>query len=157
MSSFQGDFIKKDNKIIFKVKDVDVSILNSIRRVILAEIENVAFEYKPYNTGDEQKINIFIIILVLSIMKYIQQRLSMLPLNFNVNEILDFDENNYKFVLKKKNDTNTIMMLQLMIFKYLMIKTRSMMINLLREYFLKINILGRAPILITKCKTKLNQ
>ena len=33
----------------------------------------------------------------------------MLPLNFNVNEILDFDENNYKFVLKKKNDTNTIM------------------------------------------------
>ena len=60
MSSFQGDFIKKDNKIIFKVKDVDVSILNSIRRVILAEIENVAFEYKPYNTGDEQKIKILV-------------------------------------------------------------------------------------------------
>ena len=108
MSSFQGDFIKKDNKIIFKVKDVDVSILNSIRRVILAEIENVAFEYKPYNTGDEQKIKILVNTCPLH-NEIIQQRLSMLPLNFNVNEILDFDENNYKFVLKKKNDTNTIM------------------------------------------------
>lgn len=108
MSSFQGDFIKKDNKVIFKVKDVDVSILNSIRRVILAEIENVAFEYKPYNTGDEQKIKILVNTCPLH-NEIIQQRLSMLPLNFNVNEILDFDENNYKFVLKKKNDTNTIM------------------------------------------------
>ena len=58
MSSFQGDFIKRNNKIIFKVKDIDVSILNSIRRVILAEIDNVAFENKPYNTGDKQKIKI---------------------------------------------------------------------------------------------------
>jgi hypothetical protein len=56
MSSFQGDFIKKNNKITFKVKDVDVSILNSIRRIILAEIENVAFEFKPFNTGEELKL-----------------------------------------------------------------------------------------------------
>tara|TARA_Y100000389_G_scaffold103765_1_gene100620 strand:- start:260 stop:1444 length:1185 start_codon:yes stop_codon:yes gene_type:complete len=108
MSSFQGDFIKKDNKIIFKVKDVDVSILNAIRRVILAEIDNVAFEFKPFNIGDEQKINILVNTCPLH-NEIIQQRLSMLPLNFNVNEILDFDETNYKFVLNKKNDTNTIM------------------------------------------------
>ena len=108
MSSFQGDFIKRDNKIIFKVKDVDVSILNSIRRVILAEIENVAFEFKPFNTGEQQKIKIFTNTCPLH-NEIIEQRLSMLPINLNVNEILDFDENNYKFVINKKNETNTLM------------------------------------------------
>jgi DNA-directed RNA polymerase I and III subunit RPAC1 len=108
MSSFQGDFIKKDNKIIFKVKDVDVSILNAIRRVILAEIENVAFEFKPFNTGDEQKLKVLLNTCPLH-NEIIQQRLSMLPINLTVNEILDFDENNYKFVINKKNETNTLM------------------------------------------------
>lgn len=108
MSSFQGDFIKRDNKIIFKVKDVDVSILNSIRRVILAEIENVAFEFKPFNTGEQQKIKIFTNTCPLH-NEIIEQRLSMLPINLTVNEILDFDENNYKFVINKKNETNTLM------------------------------------------------
>ena len=107
MSSFQGDFIKKDNKIIFKVKDVDVSILNAIRRVILAEIENVAFEFKPFNTGEEQKIKIITNTCPLH-NEIIQQRLSMLPINLTVNEILDFDDNNYKFVINKKNETNKI-------------------------------------------------
>jgi DNA-directed RNA polymerase subunit L len=108
MSSFQGDFIKKENKIIFKIKDIDVSILNSIRRVILAEIDNIAFEYKPYNTGEKQKIKILENTCPLH-NEIIQQRLSMLPLNFKPNEILEFDENNYKFVLTKKNTTNSLM------------------------------------------------
>ena len=42
------NFKKQNNKIVFNVKNVDVSILNSIRRVILSDIFNVAFEYKPY-------------------------------------------------------------------------------------------------------------
>lgn len=108
MSSFQGDFIKKENKIIFKLKDVDVSILNALRRVVLAEIDNVAFEYKPYNTGEKQKIKILENTCPLH-NEIIQQRLSMLPLNFKPNEILEFDENNYKFVLTKKNTTNSLM------------------------------------------------
>ena len=108
MSSFQGDFIKKNNKIIFKVKDIDVSILNSIRRVILAEIDNVAFENKPYNTGDEQKIKILVNTCPLH-NEIIRQRLSMIPINLNVNEILDFDENKYKFIINKKNETNKLM------------------------------------------------
>ena len=108
MSSFQGDFIKKNNKIIFKVKDIDVSILNSIRRVILAEIDNVAFENKPYNTGDEQKIKILVNTCPLH-NEIIRQRLSMIPINLNVNEILDFDETKYKFIINKKNETNKLM------------------------------------------------
>lgn len=108
MSSFQGDFIKKENKIIFKIKDIDVSILNALRRVVLAEIDNVAFEYKPYNTGEKQKIKILENTCPLH-NEIIQQRLSMLPLNFKPNEILEFDENNYKFVLTKKNTTNSLM------------------------------------------------
>lgn len=108
MSPFKDDFIKNENKIIFKVKDVDVALLNSVRRIILSEIDNVAFEYKPYNTGDNQKINILVNTCPLH-NEIIQQRLSMIPLNFKVNEILDFDENKYKFVLNKKNTTNMLM------------------------------------------------
>ena len=108
MTLFQGDFIKKDNKIIFKIKDVDVSILNSVRRIILSEIYNVAFEYEPYKTGDNQKLKILINNCPLH-NEIIRQRLSMIPLNFNVNEILDFDETKYKFVINKKNDSNKLM------------------------------------------------
>ena len=92
----------------FTINNINVSYANAIRRVILAEIENVAFEYKPYNSGNDQKIKILENTCPLH-NEIIQQRLSMLPLNFNVNEILDFDENNYKFILTKKNETNSLM------------------------------------------------
>ena len=48
----------KDNRLVFKIKNIDVSILNSIRRVILSEIPNIAFEFEPYNI-DNQKIIIY--------------------------------------------------------------------------------------------------
>ena len=106
MSSFK-DLIKKENRIIFKVQDVDVSILNSIRRVILSEIPNIAFEFKPYNIN-EPKIKIITNTCPLH-NEIIQQRLSMIPLNFDVNDILDFDDSKYNFVINKKNNTNKIL------------------------------------------------
>lgn len=106
MSSFK-DLIKKENRIIFKVQDVDVSILNSIRRVILSEIPNIAFEFKPYNIN-EPKIKIITNTCPLH-NEIIQQRLSMIPLNFDVNDVLDFDDSKYNFVINKKNNTNKIL------------------------------------------------
>ena len=51
------NFKKKNNKITFNAKNIDVSILNSIRRIILSDIPNVAFDFKPYDF-EEKKVNI---------------------------------------------------------------------------------------------------
>jgi len=96
----------KDNRLVFKIKNIDVSILNSIRRVILSEIPNIAFEFEPYNI-DNQKIIIDKNTCPLH-NEIIQQRLSMIPLNFSTNEINDFETDKYNFVLEKKNNTDSI-------------------------------------------------
>ncbi len=105
MSSFTN-YIKKDNQIIFNVRDVDVSILNALRRIILSEIENVAFEFEPYKLQDK-KVNIINNTCPLH-NEIILQRLSLIPINLTPNEIIDFDDTKYKFVINKKNNTNKI-------------------------------------------------
>tara|TARA_Y100001970_G_scaffold294318_1_gene450459 strand:+ start:10658 stop:11842 length:1185 start_codon:yes stop_codon:yes gene_type:complete len=100
-------FEKKDNKITFNVKDIDVSIMNSIRRVILADIPNVAFDFQPY---DFDKKSVDIIENTCSLHnEIILQRLSMIPLKFDENEIHNFEPSKYKFSLKKINNTNKMM------------------------------------------------
>lgn len=108
MKSPFSDIIKKNNELIFNVTNIDVSILNSIRRVILSEIENVAFEYEPYNIGDEQLIKIIKNTCPLH-NEFLQQRLSMIPINFSANEIINFDQSKYKFVISKKNKSNEML------------------------------------------------
>lgn len=101
------NFKKQNNKIVFNVKNVDVSILNSIRRVILSDIFNVAFEYKPYEF-ENRKVNIIENTCSLH-NEIILQRLSMIPLKFDEDEIYNFKEEDYKFILKKKNNTNKML------------------------------------------------
>ena len=101
------NFKKKDNKITFNVKNTDVSILNSIRRIILSDIPNVAFDFKPYDF-EEKKINIIENTCSLH-NEIILQRLSMIPLKFDEDEITNFEPNKYKFVLKKINNSSKMM------------------------------------------------
>tara|TARA_B110000259_G_C14020793_1_gene403004 strand:+ start:209 stop:1411 length:1203 start_codon:yes stop_codon:yes gene_type:complete len=101
------NFKKKDNKITFNVKNTDVSILNSIRRIILSDIPNVAFDFKPYDF-QEKKINIIENTCSLH-NEIILQRLSMIPLKFDEDEINNFEPNKYKFVLKKINNSSKMM------------------------------------------------
>ena len=106
MSPFK-DLIKKENSLNFKVLDIDVSILNAIRRIILSEIENVGFEFKPYEINDP-KVRIITNTCPLH-NEIILQRLSLLPINLQPNDIIDFQQNNYKFILNKKNDTTNLL------------------------------------------------
>ena len=101
------NFKKKDNKITFNVKNTDVSILNSIRRTILSDIPNVAFDFKPYDF-EEKKINIIENTCSLH-NEIILQRLSMIPLKFDEDEITNFEANKYIFVLKKINNSSKMM------------------------------------------------
>lgn len=101
------DIQKNDNKISFIVEDIDVSILNSIRRTILSDIPNVAFDFEPYEF-DNKKVDIITNTCSLH-NEIILQRLSMIPLKFTENEINDFDPIKYKFKLSKTNNTNRML------------------------------------------------
>lgn len=101
------DIQKNDNKISFIVEDIDVSILNSIRRTILSHIPNVAFDFEPYEF-DNKKVDIITNTCSLH-NEIILQRLSMIPLKFTENEIYDFDPLKYKFKLSKTNNTNKML------------------------------------------------
>jgi DNA-directed RNA polymerase II subunit RPB3 len=98
---------KTNSEIEFKVKNIDTSILNSIRRIILSEIENVAFEFEPYKT-ENPDINIIKNTSPLH-NEFIKHRLSLIPLCFDVNEINDFDKNKYKFIIQQSNNTNSLL------------------------------------------------
>lgn len=101
------NFEKKNNKITFNVKNIDLSIINSIRRVILADIPNVAFDFQPYDF-ELKKVNIKENTCSLH-NEIILQRLSMIPLKFDENEIHNFESSKYNFRLKKVNNTNKMM------------------------------------------------
>lgn len=101
------NFNKNDNKISFDINDIDVAILNSIRRTILSDIPNVAFDFEPYEF-DNKKIDIITNTCSLH-NEIILQRLSMIPLKFTENEIYDFDPLKYKFKLNITNNTNKML------------------------------------------------
>lgn len=102
--------IERDDRlktIKINIKDIDLSIVNSLRRIILCEIPCIAFDFS-YDNHDNQDI----------IVKennssfhneYIQHRISLLPLNYDPEEIENFDPEKYRFVINEKNtSTNTM-------------------------------------------------
>ncbi|TBU07496.1 subunit RPAC1 of DNA-directed RNA polymerases I and III [Hamiltosporidium magnivora] len=93
---------KKDNIMIFDIKNVDCSIVNGIRRIIMSEIPTIAAEkiFMNQNTGvlpDET----------------LAQRIGLIPLHFDP-DLLDFvandveEKNTLIFTLKIKNNQKEI-------------------------------------------------
>lgn len=90
---------KNDKSIRFLIKNIDKSILNGIRRIILSEIPIIAFDDKDINilknTNDFHN-------------EFIANRISLIPLHFNENETNNFKKENYTFKISKKNNTNDV-------------------------------------------------
>ena len=92
---------KNKNELNLEVKDVDTSIINGIRRVCLAEYITVAFNIDDYINSDLKVIkntcglhNEFLL-----------HRVGLIPIHTSPEL---FDVNKYNFILKKKNEGNTI-------------------------------------------------
>jgi len=88
------------NRFTFEIHNVDLSIINGIRRIILTDIPVIGFdgEENPSleiieNNGPLHN-------------EYILQRFGCLPIHFNENDIDTFDSDDYIFELNVKNDTN---------------------------------------------------
>ena len=97
-----------DKTISFEINDVDVSLVNSLRRIILSEIPNVGFFFKVsdhfvnsdiiFHKNDTPLHN-----------EFMAHRFSMIPLCFNPEEIAEWDMASYTFVIDVKNTTQSMM------------------------------------------------
>lgn len=79
--------------------NIDVSVLNSLRRTIIADIPNVAMRfdsYHPENTDAK-----FIINTSEFHNEFTGHRLSLIPMCFDEEEIDNFDPSKYKFVINE--------------------------------------------------------
>lgn len=85
------------------INNADMCIVNAIRRIILSEIPTVGFYFDPTDI-ENNDIKIKKNTCALH-NEFLAHRISLVPLNFDENEINDFDASKYKFVLKKQNQT----------------------------------------------------
>ena len=93
--------IEEDNILRFSIENIDVSLLNSVRRVILSEIECFVFHTFPYN---ENKCDIYVNTTRLN-NEIIKQRLSCIPIHIND---LSFPYQEYIVEVNKKNESSEI-------------------------------------------------
>lgn len=89
------------NILTFTIKNIDVSLANAIRRVILAEIPTIVFRTYPY---EENKTNIIVNTCRFN-NELIKQRLSCIPIHIKVS---DFPIDDYIIQLDVKNTTDNI-------------------------------------------------
>lgn len=92
---------KREKRLVFDVRDVDGSVLNSVRRVILSEIPNVAIAFDPYH---KENSDITFVRNTSSLHnEFMGHRISLIPLQFPIEEIEDYNGSRYKFVLNVHN------------------------------------------------------
>ena len=89
----------------FDIDNIDVSIVNALRRVILSDVPTIGFSFDP--TVKENDIVVHQNTGVLH-NEFLAHRVSLVPLYFTSDEIENFIADQYKFVLKVSNETDGI-------------------------------------------------
>lgn len=89
------------SELSLRMSNIDISIVNAIRRIILAEVPNIAVSYDPYEP-DNSDITIYTNTSSLH-NEFLSHRISLIPLCFTEDIIDNYERENYRFVLKKKN------------------------------------------------------
>lgn len=109
--------ISEDNGIMkFTLSNVDVSVANAIRRIILSDIKCIVFKTSPHEENNStihsntSRLN----------NEIIKQRLSCIPIHIND---LSFPINDYILEVNEKNDSDTIKIITTNDFKIKNIKT----------------------------------
>ena len=100
----------------FRLSNVNVSLSNALRRIILSEIPTIVFRTTPYS---ENKATIYTNTTRLN-NELIKQRLSCIPIYITDTE---FPYQDYLVEINIKNDTNTIIYITTKDFKIKNIKT----------------------------------
>lgn len=111
-----SNIVETDEELSFECDNINVSIMNSIRRVILSEINTVVVRTEPY-----EKCDVNIIKNVSRINnEMLKQRLSCIPIHIN-DESISIED--YIIELDVKNEENSIRLVTTEDFKIKNIKT----------------------------------
>jgi DNA-directed RNA polymerase subunit L/DNA-directed RNA polymerase alpha subunit len=95
--------------ISFKAKDLDLSVVNSLRRIIISEIKNVGFFFDPNDYSEETKdIRVLQNDTPLH-NEFLQHRISLIPIHVSPYQLENWNKEDYKFVIDKSNTTNSTM------------------------------------------------
>ena len=92
----------QDNETSFSFNNINNSLVNALRRIIISELNTVGFRYQE-NSTDIKIINN----TTKFHNEYIAHRISMIPIH-GANSS-SFDINKYKFVVNKKNTSTNKM------------------------------------------------
>lgn len=90
----------------FEIHDLDLSIVNSLRRIILSEIPNVALAFDQLSDNNPD-IQIHVNTGALH-NEYLGHRISLIPFYLSEDEIEDFAPHKYVFHLHVKNTTHEV-------------------------------------------------
>tara|TARA_B100001093_G_scaffold263388_1_gene251775 strand:+ start:2625 stop:3743 length:1119 start_codon:yes stop_codon:yes gene_type:complete len=93
---------EENNRLKFTISNINVSYINSIRRILLSDVPCVVFKTQPYS---ENKVKILINKSRLN-NELIKQRISCIPIH--INDLQNFPYQDYIVELDLKNDTNSI-------------------------------------------------
>lgn len=97
---------KAGDALTFEIHNVDLSVVNSLRRIVLSEIPTVALSYDPL-TDNNPDIKIHVNHSALH-NEFLAHRISLIPIYFNASEIESFDPSKYTFKIKVKNTGSDI-------------------------------------------------
>lgn len=110
--------IDNSNKVLsFTLSDVNVSLANAIRRIILSEIPTVVFRTTPY---EKNRVNISVNTTRMN-NEIIKQRISCIPIY--ITDDMDVPIEDYVVEVNKKNETDTVQYVTTKDFRIKNIKT----------------------------------
>lgn len=90
----------------FQVEGVDLGIVNALRRALMADVPTAAFRFEPLSpstNGVLVKANTSTLHN-----EIVGQRIGLVPINFDPNELRVFDPAQWRFSLRVKNTGNTV-------------------------------------------------
>ena len=102
-SKKEQDIIKSSNRFIFDIKNIDLAVINSIRRVIISEVPTLGFLGEDDSTIKITKNNGPLH------NEFMIHRISNIPIHFNEDDTESFTENEYEFYLSKSNLDSAIL------------------------------------------------
>lgn len=102
MSAFALETETPDG-LTFTIRDVDLSVVNALRRTLLADIPIPAIRFRPNEPSNDNVT--FVTNTCCLNNEFLGQRLSMIPLCFSELEIDTFDPKVHKFVIREHNKT----------------------------------------------------
>lgn len=100
--SFLSDVKHSHNETSFSLNNVSNSLANALRRIIISELKTVGFRYHESSSDINVLRN-----TTKYHNEYIGHRISMIPLHGADPNTFDIDK--YKFVLNKKNSSDTVL------------------------------------------------